>query len=57
MRKTYPDKDIPDDLADNSKDLSRVVPKPRAEQILNKNFGQDGFISLEESIMENIKGL
>ncbi|CAC9890405.1 unnamed protein product [Aureobasidium pullulans] len=57
MRKVRPDEKVPEDLKDNSKDLSKVLPKPRAEQILKKNFGQDGFKSLEEAVKLNIQNL
>ncbi|THZ50744.1 NAD(P)-binding protein [Aureobasidium pullulans] len=57
MRKVRPDGKVPEDLKDNSKDLSKVLPKPRAEQILKKNFGQDGFKGLEEAIKLNIQNL
>lgn len=57
MRKARPDKEVPEDLKDNSKDLSKVLPKARAEEILKKNFGQDHFIGLEESVKQNIQNL
>ncbi|KAI4797303.1 NAD(P)-binding protein [Aureobasidium sp. EXF-8845] len=57
MRKARPDAKIPEDLKDNSKDLSKVLPKARAEEILKKNFGQNSFIGLEESIKANIDNL
>ena len=57
MRKARPDKKVPEDLKDNSKDLSKVLPRARAEEILKKNFGQDHFIGFEQSIKENIQNL
>ena len=57
LRKVRPDKQVPEDRKDNSKDLSRVLPKPRAEEILKKNFGQNGFTGLEESIKLNVQNL
>jgi hypothetical protein len=57
MRKARPDAKIPEDLKDNSKDLSKILPKARAEEILKKNFGQNGFIGLEESVKANIEKL
>jgi hypothetical protein len=57
MRKARPDSKVPEDLEDNSKDLSKVLPKARAEEILKKNFGQDKFIGLDESIRANIQNL
>jgi hypothetical protein len=57
MRKARPDSKVPEDLKDNSKDLSKVLPRARAEEILKKNFGQDSFIGLEESIKANIQNL
>jgi hypothetical protein len=57
MRKARPDAKIPEDLKDNSKDLSEVLPVARAKEILKKNFGQDSFIGLEESVKANIENL
>jgi hypothetical protein len=57
MRKARPDAKIPEDLKDKSKDLSKILPKARAEEILKKNFGQNGFIGLEESVKANIEKL
>ncbi|KAG9521735.1 NAD(P)-binding protein, partial [Aureobasidium melanogenum] len=57
MRKARPDKKVPEDLKDNSKDLSKVLPRARAEEILKKNFGQNGFVGLEESVRQNVENL
>lgn len=57
MRKARPDAKVPEDLKDNSKDLSKVLPRARAEEILKKNFGQNGFVGLEESVRQNIEYL
>jgi len=57
MRKARPDSEVPEDRKDNSRDLSKVLPKARAEEILKKNFGQDKFIGFEESIKANIQNL
>ena len=48
---------MPENIADNSKDLSKVLPKDRAEEILRKNFGQSGFTGLEETLKDNIAHL
>ncbi|GAB7355462.1 hypothetical protein MBLNU459_g5964t1 [Dothideomycetes sp. NU459] len=56
MRKLQPDRELPEDIKDNSQDKSNVVPRARAEAILKKNFGA-GFIGLEQSIKENLMGL
>ena len=57
LRKLRPKHKLVEDIADNSEDLSTVVPKPRAEAILKKNFGQAQFIGLEASLKENIAHL
>lgn len=53
LRKLRPDHNIPEDLADNSKDLSNPIPRVRAEEILQKHFDK-GFTTLEESVKQNI---
>lgn len=54
MRKAFPDRadKIPDDIPNEGKDLSIVQTKARSEELL-RAFGQDGFISLEESLKAN----
>lgn len=54
LRKAFPDHadKIPDDIPNESKDLSAVQTKARSEELL-RAFGQDGFISLEESLKAN----
>ena len=57
LRKLKPDHKFPDDIADESKDLSKVPPKARAEEILRNDFGLQGFTSLEQSLKANIAHL
>lgn len=57
LRKLRPDQQFSEDIEDDSRDLSTVVPRPRAEEILKKNFGKSGFTSLEESVKKNIAHL
>lgn len=54
LRKAYPDHadKIPGDIPNEPKDLSTVKTKARSEELL-RAFGQDGFISLEESLKAN----
>lgn len=56
LRRAKPDHKFPDDFDDNNHDLSEVVPRARAEEILKKNFGQ-GFKELEQSVTESVEGL
>ena len=56
IRKLRPDHKVPADLSDSSKDLSKPLPRVRAEEILKKHFGK-GFTGLEESVKLNLEGL
>ena len=57
LRKLRPDHKFPDDIANNSKDLSKIPPASRAEEILRKDFGQSGWTSLELALKDNIAHL
>ncbi|KAF7957342.1 hypothetical protein EAE96_002928 [Botrytis aclada] len=57
FRKIRPDAKIMDDFHDDSiNDLSKVANQ-RAEELLKRDFGRDGFTSLEESLTNNIQDL
>ena len=51
LRKLYPDKAFPNNIEDDSRDLSKVDNR-RGEELL-KRFGRPGWTGLEESIQEN----
>lgn len=55
LRKLYPDKKFPDDIEDQSRDLSKV-DNSRGAALL-KAFGRPGYTGLEESVRENTAGL
>lgn len=55
FRKLYPDKKFPNNIEDNTRDLSKLDNR-RGEELLKK-FGRPGWTSLEESIRENTAGL
>ena len=55
LRKLFPDKRFPEDIEDNSRDLSQVDNSRGAE--LLKKFGRPGWTGLEETIRENIEDL
>lgn len=57
LRKLRPEHKFPEDLSDNSKDLSTIAGIPRAEAILREDWGQSGFVGLEESLKQNIAHL
>ncbi|KAI9646380.1 hypothetical protein NHQ30_004371 [Ciborinia camelliae] len=57
FRKIRPDAKIMDDFHDdNINDLSKVANQ-RAAELLTRDFGRNGFTSLEESLTNNIRGL
>ena len=51
LRKLYPDKEFPNSIEDDSRDLSKLDNR-RGEELLKK-FGRPGWTGLEESIHEN----
>ncbi len=51
LRKLYPDKEFPNNIEDDSRDLSKLDNR-RGEELLKK-FGRPGWTGLEESIQEN----
>ncbi|KAK0507100.1 hypothetical protein JMJ35_010558 [Cladonia borealis] len=51
LRKLYPDKKFPNNIENDSRDLSKVDNRRREE--LLKKFGRPGWTGLEESIQEN----
>jgi len=57
LRKIRPDHKFPENIDNESKDLSNVLPRSRAVEILQKHFGQSDFIGLEESLKQNIAHL
>ena len=58
LRKLRPEnKQIPDPPDNEGRDLSEIVPRKRAEQLLQTNFGRPGWTSLQESIATGIEDL
>ena len=57
LRKLRPRHIFSPDMENAERDLSVVAPHARAEDILKKNFGQDGFMPLEETLKANIAHL
>lgn len=55
LRKMYPNKEFPDDIKDEPRDLSKLDTSHEAS--LLQKFGRSGFTGLEESIRENTAGL
>ena len=55
LRRLYPDKEFPEDIEDQSRDLSKL-DNSRGEELL-KRFGRSGWTGLEETIWENTGGL
>lgn len=55
FQKIQPEGKFPEPPQDEGRDLSRV-PNAEAEALLKKHFGQ-GWVGLEESLRENVKGL
>lgn len=50
-RRVKPDEEIPDDLENNDKDLSKVANE-LSIKILKERFGQDGFLPLEKGVTD-----
>ena len=57
LRKLRPNHTFSPDMENDEKDLSIVEPQARAEEILKKNFGQEGFTVLEDTLEANIAHL
>lgn len=55
LRKLYPDRSFPANFQ-SDQDLSNIVPRKRAEEIL-RDMGSDGWTSLEETVRRNTKNL
>ena len=55
LRKLYPNTEFPNNIEDNSRDLSKLDNR-RGEELL-KTFGRPGWTGLQESIHENTAGL
>lgn len=56
LRKLYPSKEIADDI-EGSKLSIMVYPSQRGEQLLRDIFGLEGWVSLEQTVAENVKDL
>ncbi|OCL12913.1 flavonol reductase [Glonium stellatum] len=56
LRKLSPNHQFPEDMKDDSKDVSRILRRGRAEEILRKNFGC-GFTTVEETVKANVAHL
>lgn len=52
LRKAFPDRNIPAGDPNAPRDLSTVKTRARSVELL-KTFGQDEFVSLEESVLAN----
>jgi hypothetical protein len=58
LRKLRPEnKLIPDSPDNEGRDLSEIVPRKRAEQLLQTTFGRPGWTSLEDTIASAIEDL
>ncbi|KFA46012.1 hypothetical protein S40293_08787 [Stachybotrys chartarum IBT 40293] len=53
LRELYPDRSFPANFQ-SDKDLSEVVPRKRAEELL-RDMGKDGWTSLRESVKKNVE--
>lgn len=49
LRKVYPERQWPENIPDEGKDLSTIERRERSVELL-KELGKDGFIPLEESV-------
>ena len=55
LRKQYPSESW-DDVPDQGRDLSKIEPIKRAEELLEEAYGF-GFTGLEQSVKDNVAGL
>ncbi|KEY72840.1 hypothetical protein S7711_04423 [Stachybotrys chartarum IBT 7711] len=55
FRELYPNRNFPENFQ-SGRDLSEIVPRERAEQLL-RDMGQDGWTSLRESIRRNTEDI
>lgn len=56
LRTLYPGKKIADDI-EGSKLSVMTYPTKRGEELLQTVFGLDGWVSFEQTVTENVKGL
>jgi hypothetical protein len=57
LRKLRPELELPKDPESEGRDLTEVVPKAKAEKLLQDFFGQPGWTSLEDSLKAGIEDL
>ncbi|KAL4802571.1 NAD(P)-binding protein [Aspergillus unguis] len=54
LRKISPEHEFPENKPEQPADQSRIIRKGRAEELLRKHYGQDGFIPLEDTIRDTV---
>ncbi|KAL2847842.1 NAD(P)-binding protein [Aspergillus pseudoustus] len=54
LRKVSPEHEFPENKPGLAEDQSRILHKGRAEELLRKHYGQNGFIGLEETIKDTV---
>lgn len=57
LRKIRPELQLPKSPENEGRDLTEVVPKDKAEKLLQDFFGQPGWTSLEDSLKAGIADL
>ncbi|KAK4069893.1 uncharacterized protein Triagg1_6688 [Trichoderma aggressivum f. europaeum] len=57
LRKLRPNQEFPDDPENEGRDYSKVVPIARAQKLLKDFFGQESWISIEDSLADGIEDL
>ena len=55
LRRIWPDKEFPEDIKDEPRDLSKL-DNSRSIELL-RALGRDGYTSMEDAVRDNIKGL
>ncbi|KAF7548842.1 hypothetical protein G7Z17_g6787 [Cylindrodendrum hubeiense] len=55
LRKNFPNKEFIDNFS-GGEDLNEILPRSRAEQLL-RDLGRPGWVSLEETVLENVKDI
>jgi hypothetical protein len=54
LRKISPEHEFPENKPNLAADQSRILRKSRAEELLRKHYGQNGFIGLEETVKDTV---
>jgi hypothetical protein len=57
FRKNFPKQTFQEDWPGLGRDVSTIAPKERSVELLKAYGRKDGFVGLEESIVDNVEGV